>query len=114
MQGDDTGVFQEGDTLIMSLPSAIDLSLYTMLYRFLLDMDLDAINQILLDLSAAEILCTSGMAAFICLERLAIKRHMHVLMFETPDAMRKQLASVFGNASWLDFRGPGSGNTAAQ
>jgi hypothetical protein len=113
LQADDnTGVSREGDTLIMSIPSIIDLSLFTILYRFLLDVDLDAINQVLLDLSAVEILCTSGIAAFLCLESLAIKRHMRVLMFETPDAIRKQLTSVFPNAAWLDFREPGPGNTA--
>jgi anti-anti-sigma regulatory factor len=97
------GIFRDGDTLILSIPAIIDLSLYTVLHHFLRRAGRHAISHILIDLSAAETLCNSGVAALLSLERLAGERDIRVLALDAPGAIREQLVSLFPDSSRLAF-----------
>lgn len=105
-QAADTGVFQDGDTLVMTLPATLDLSLYTTLRHFLRGAGRDGVRHILLDLSKVKTLCPSGIAAFRSLGKLAEERYIRVLMLDPPAAVGRQLAALLSDAPWLDVHQP--------
>jgi|GEM_PF-6616782 len=93
-----SGLFQDGDTLVMAAPATMDLSLYTTLRHYMQNAGSGVIRHILLDLSGAKTLCTSGIAALQNLERLASERHIRVLVLDPPPAIRRRLESLIGNS----------------
>lgn len=91
-----SGLFQDGDTLVMAAPATMDLSLYTTVRHFMQDDGSGVIRQILLDLSGAKTLCASGIAALQSLDRLAAERSIRLLMLDPPPAIRRRLDSLIG------------------
>ncbi len=95
-------IFQDGDVLVMTLPAVVDLSLYSDLYRHLEAADHRSIQQILLDFSAVEKLCASGIAAFISLGRLSQDLRIRLLILDPPLGVSRQLDPVLPAATWID------------
>ena len=110
----EAGVFLDGDTLVMTIPATLDLSLYTTLRHRLRGAGLDGIRHILLDFSRVKTLCPSGIAAFRSLGKLAEERYIRVLMLDPPAGIRRQLAALLSNAPWLVMHQPGDGEEAAR
>ncbi|MEJ2762361.1 MAG: STAS domain-containing protein, partial [Gammaproteobacteria bacterium] len=109
----DAGVFQDEDTLVMTIPATLDLSLYTTLRHFLRGAGRDGIRHILLDLSKVKTLCPSGIAAFRSLGKLAEERYIRVLMLDPPAGICQKLASLLADTPWLDVHQPESGEEPA-
>lgn len=96
-------IFRSKDTLAMALPSVVDLSVYTILYQTVNDAARNKIRYLLLDLSEAENLCDSGIAAFICLQKLINQQHVRLLMLDTPTDIHNRLEPVLPDAFWIDM-----------
>ena len=93
-----TGIYSNKNTLTKKLPSLVDLTLYD----FVNKSTSDNINNLLLDFSAAERLCDSGIAALISLQKLAWDTHLSLFMLDMPDDMRDQLVSMLSGAFWIE------------
>lgn len=95
-------IFLDGNTLVITLPAVIDLSLYTSLYYELEKPAGNAAQQILLDFSSVTKLCASGIAAFISLSRLAQERRIRLLILDPPIGVSRQLDPILPAATWID------------
>ena len=101
-QSDESGMFCKGDTLAMSLPSVVDLSIYTVLYQSIHSVVNIDIRYLLLDMSNTRMLCDSGIAAFICLRNLISQQRLRLLMLDTPAHIYNRLELVLPDAFWID------------
>lgn len=101
-QTDERGLLRRGDTLAMSLPSVVDLSIYTVLYQSIHEAVRFNVRYLLLDMSKTRILCDSGIAAFICLRNLIGQQKLRLLMLDTPAHIYRRLELILPDAFWVD------------
>lgn len=96
-------IFRDKDSLAVVLPTLADLSLYTTLYEHIITASHDNICYILVDFSECKKLCDSGIAALLCLQKLARSLHLQLLMLDTPADMQEKLEVKLPDAYWIDM-----------
>lgn len=94
--------YLDGDTLVMVLPSVVDLSVYTYLFKGTDGGKGYPVKQILLDCAAVKQLQDSGVAGLTLLGKLAHDHHVQLLFLDAPAILSRVLTLSLPCATWIE------------
>ena len=99
---DGPALYLDGDTLVIVLPPEVRQDISGLVLERIRDLPSRSLFYILIDLSRVKLLDLDGTLGFMRLVELARKRHIHLLMLDTPAEIRGMLEVIMPGVSWID------------